>query len=82
MLNLVLSIMKDKNDFDNIFKKLKNESRLSSKSVSKNRSNTRKIVVKWYKNIFESFDTDMIDSYRDIYVNEIDNINFEFHDLA
>jgi hypothetical protein len=74
--------MKDKNDFDNIFKKLKNESRLSSKSVSKNRSNTRKIVVKWYKNIFESFDTDMIDSYRDIYVNEIDNINFEFHDLA
>ena len=27
MLRLVLEIMKDKNDFDNIFKKLKNESR-------------------------------------------------------
>jgi vacuole morphology and inheritance protein 14 len=24
----------------------------------------------------------MIDSYRDIYVNEIENINFEFHELA
>ena len=39
-------------------------------------------MVKWYKNIFESFDTDLIDSNRDIYVTEIDSIDFAYHDLA
>lgn len=71
MLKLVLEIMKDKNDFDNIFKKLKNENR-SSKNISgvtpKDRANTREIVVRWYKTIFENFDIDLIDSNRDIYV--------------
>jgi hypothetical protein len=78
MLSLVLDIMLDKHDFDNIFKKLKNESR----QRGKDQSSTRMIVVKWYKEIFESFDTDLIDSNRDIYVTEIDNINFEYHELA
>ena len=85
MLRLVLEIMKDKNDFDNIFKKLKNESK-STKNIGgvtqKDRANTREIVVRWYKTIFENFDTDLIDSNRDIYVTEIDNINFEYANLA
>ena len=79
MLRLVLEIIKDKNDFDNIFKKLKNESR-TNKNIpgvsTKDRANTREIVVRWYKTIFENFDTDLIDSNKDIYVTEIDNIDF------
>lgn len=39
MLVLVLDIMKDKNDFDNIFKKLKNESTVT-KAITKDRSLT------------------------------------------
>ena len=48
MLRIVLEIIKDKNDFENIFKKLKNESR-TNKNISgvstKDRAITREIVV-------------------------------------
>ena len=42
ILQLVLDIMKDKNDFENIFKKLKNYSARNSKNVvSKGENNTQ-----------------------------------------
>lgn len=85
MLRIVLQIIKDKNDFENIFKKLKNESR-SSKNLpgvsTRDKAITREIVVRWFKTIFENFDTELIDQNKDIYVTEIENINFDHKDLA
>ena len=69
--------MKDKNDFDNIFKKLKNEFK-----GNKNQSNTREIVVKWYVVLFKNFDNDLIDSNEDIYVSVIDAIDFDYATLV
>lgn len=69
--------MKDKNDFDNIFKKLKNEFK-----GNKNQSNTREIVVKWYVVLFKNFDNDLIDSNEDIYVSVIDAIDFDYANLV
>jgi len=69
--------MKDKNDFDNIFKKLKNEFK-----GNKNQSNTREIVVKWYIVLFKNFDNDLIDSNEDIYVSVIDAIDFDYATLV
>ena len=69
--------MKDKNDFDNIFKKLKNEFK-----GNKNQSNTREIVVKWYVVLFKNFDNDLIDSNEDIYVSVIDAIDFDYASLV
>lgn len=77
ILQLVIDIMKEKTDFDNIFKKLKNEFK-----ANKNQSNTREIVVKWYIVLFKNFDTDLIDSNRDIYVTVIDAIDFNFPTLV
>jgi hypothetical protein len=69
--------MKDKNDFENIFKKLKNSNRIAKKSInSKDSSKTREIVVKWYILIFQNFDTDLIDSNQDVYETEIQSIDF------
>ena len=54
VIQLVLGIMKDKSDFENIFKKLKNEFR-SDKNSSvfyKEQANTREIVVNWYIVLF------------------------------
>ena len=80
-----MQIIKDKNDFENIFKKLKNESR-SSKNLpgvsTRDKAITREIVVRWFKTIFENFDTELIDQNKDIYVTEIENINFDHKDLA
>ena len=52
---IVLDIMKDKNDFDNIFKKLKNSNRIAKRQANNNLkdfSKTKEIVVKWYILIF------------------------------
>jgi hypothetical protein len=69
--------MKDKNDFENIFKKLKNSNRIAKKAInSKDSSKTREIVVKWYILIFQNFDTDLIDSNQDVYETEIQSIDF------
>ena len=69
--------MREKNDFDNIFKKLKNPKRASKKAgASKDNSKTREIVVKWYIMIFNNFDTDLIDQNQDIYETEIHSIDF------
>jgi len=50
VLSLVLEIMKDKNDFENIFKKLKNEFRGDKKNIvlTPSQAKTREIVVNWY----------------------------------
>jgi hypothetical protein len=70
--------MKDKSDFENIFKKLKNEFR-SDKNSSvfyKEQANTREIVVNWYIVLFQNFDTNLIDNNKDIFITLIESINF------
>ena len=77
--------MKDKNDFENIFKKLKNYSRTSKNVVSKGENTqnyTREIVVNWYIKLFQNFDTDLIDLNKDIYSTEINNIDFQYPGLV
>lgn len=72
MLHLVLEIMKDKNDFENIFKKLKNEFRGDKNTVTTtSHANTREIVVNWYITLFKNFDTNLIDNNKDIFVTLI-----------
>ena len=80
ILYLVIDIMKDKNDFDNIFKKLKNE--FKGKSNTPNLAHTREIVVNWYIELFKSFNNDLIDSNKDVYVGVIDNIDFQYPTLV
>jgi hypothetical protein len=72
MLHLVLEIMKDKNDFENIFKKLKNEFRADKNHVTnQSHANTREIVVNWYIVLFKNFDNNLIDNNQDIFVTLI-----------
>lgn len=59
--------MKDKNDFDNILNKLRNEFKGNKSSRSqalpykeKDQANTREIVVNWYIMLFRNFDTELI----------------------
>jgi len=55
--------MKDKRDFDNIFKKLKRSTKTAKKNrlTNKEHATTREIVVNWYIMLFENFDNDLID---------------------
>lgn len=48
----------------------------------KEQADTREIVVNWYIVLFKNFDTDLIDTNKDIFVTLIDNINFNFQTLA
>ena len=85
MLHLVLTIMKDKNDFDNILNKLRNEFRgkkpVASQAATADQANTRVIVVEWYIALFKNFDTDLIDHNGDIYVKVVENIDFNHRKL-
>ena len=75
--------MKDKNDFENIFKKLKNEFRGDKNQVTfVNQANTKEIVVNWYIVLFKNFDNNLIDNNKDIFVTLIENINFQFPTLV
>ena len=76
--------MKDKSDFENIFKKLKNEFRSDKNSVvfCKEQASTREIVVNWYIVLFKNFDTNLIDTNKDIFITLIDSINFQFPSLV
>ena len=81
--------MKDKNDFDNILNKLRNEFKGNKSSRSqgiplkeKDQANTREIVVNWYIMLFKNFDTDLIDQNQDIYVEVIRNIDFNHGNLV
>ena len=75
--------MKDKNDFDNIFKKLNKEFRgQKAGMIQNNNSQTKEIVVDWYRVLFKNFDTDLIDNNRDIFVTLIDSIDFKFPTLV
>jgi len=85
VLKLVLEIMKDKNDFENIFKKLKNEfaNEKNSKGVfQREQANTREIIVNWYIVLFKNFDMNLIDTNKDIFITLIESINFEFPSLV
>lgn len=77
--------MKDKNDFENIFKKLKNEfsNEKNSKGVfQREQANTREIIVNWYIVLFKNFDMNLIDTNKDIFFTLIESINFEFPSLV
>jgi hypothetical protein len=75
--------MKNKNDFDYVFKKLKNGFRGNKNTQNlKDMANTREIVVTWYIVLLQNFDTDLIDSNKDIYVTVIDNIDFTYPTLV
>ena len=77
--------MKDKNDFENIFKKLKNEFTNGNNSkaiIQKEQANTREIIVNWYIVLFKNFDMNLIDTNKDIFITLIDSINFEFPSLV
>lgn len=83
MIQIVLEIMKDRSDFENIFKKLKNEFRGDKNPVqSQSHANTREIVVNWYIVLFKNFDNQLIDNNKDIFVTLIQNINFKFPKLV
>ena len=84
VVQLVLKIMKDKNDFENILKKLKNEFRGDKKNqiLNSNQAKTREIVVNWYIVLFKNFDTNLIDNNKDIFVTLIENIDFQFPTLV
>ena len=76
--------MKDKSDFENIFKKLKNEFRSDKKTdiYFKQQANTREIVVNWYIVLFKNFDTNLIDNNKDIFITLIESIDFEYPSLV
>lgn len=84
VLQLVLDIMKDKNDFENIFKKLKNEFRGDKNTVvvNKEQANTREIIVNWYIVLFKNFETNLIDTNKDIFITLIESINFQYPTLV
>ena len=60
--------MKDKNDFNNILNKLRNEfkaNRVSTNNfnfqIGNDYANTRVIVIEWYIKLFSSFGPELID---------------------
>ena len=69
VVKLVLEIMKDKNDFENIIKKLKNEFKGDKNQLHfQDQANTKEIVVNWYIVLFNNFDNDLVDSHKDIFI--------------
>lgn len=83
VVKLVLEIMKDKNDFENIIKKLKNEFKGDKNQLHfQDQANTKEIVVNWYIVLFNNFDNDLVDSHKDIFITLIESINFQYPSLV
>ena len=74
--------MKDQIDFENILKKLKKEFK-GGKNIpvdqQQAQAGTRELVVNWFAQIFKKDEYGLIDNNKDIFVDLIDNINFD-HD--
>lgn len=69
----VIQILSDKDEFENIFKRLKKE----YDDVWRQGGEKQEAIIQWYTELFKQFSEDLIEQHQDIFDGLIQNLNFE-----
>lgn len=62
-LRTVISILTDKDEFENIFKRLKKE----YDDVQRYSGDKQEAIIQWYTELFKEFSEDLIEQHQDIF---------------
>ena len=72
-LKTVIMILTDKDEFENIFKRLKKE----YDDVQKYSGDKQEAIIQWYTELFKEFSEELIVQHQDIFQGLIVNLNFD-----
>mmetsp|Transcript_9081 Transcript_9081/g.6841 ORF Transcript_9081/g.6841 Transcript_9081/m.6841 type:complete len:227 (-) Transcript_9081:648-1328(-) len=76
LMQIVLIILKSKDDFLFILRKLKKEFKLNTTTTQK-----KEIIILWFTELFKAFQEELIDDHQDVFEMLIDNIDFNEQNL-
>jgi hypothetical protein len=78
LLKTVILICKTKEEYESIFKRLKEEFR----QESRNTSQTQEAIIQWYTMMFQTYSETLFDTHQDIFDQLIENLNFDNSSLV